>query len=369
MRWSNDRYPAAAVIYLLAVTMIEPPVVLTHAVSRAGLLALLPGFLLAAGGAAAIACLMARFPRATVVEIGRAVLGPAGGTALAAAYAAFWVVDAAWLLRIEGEKVQALLLTATPLWATMLYMLAVAAYLVAHGAEPTARLAFFTFSGAIAVMMVFYLVVLARADPGRLWTPPADGPAAIAREAGAVAANLEGISTLLVTAAFAYPPRRQVRAALAGMAVAAVPVTLSLTAMIGIFGLPAVTHYAWPAVAAVQTIAPPGFLVEKLDLIYLGTMLVLAFARLTVVYLAAAAAIQRLCGLTRYELPTLAAGLGIFALAVVPAGFEDVVRVRDRLVWPLSGAFTYGLPALLLALAAARGRRAAGAGASRGRRG
>lgn len=367
MNWANDRYPAKALSFFLILELVEPPIRYIRTTVHAGLFGFVPGFLLGTLGAVAIALLVRRFPGATVLEIGRATLGRFLGTLVACGYVAYYVLVGALSLRIAVEKEHALLLPSTPQWLMMLLLLTIIAYLVAHGAEPVARLAYPIIVVAVSITIFFYVAALGQGDLGRLVTWPEGGLAAIGRDALAVALRMDAIALLLVLAAFAHPPERLVRAALMGMGPAFLVLLLALGAVIGAFGTRSMTLYPWPAVAAIQTIVFPGFLVEKLDLVFDSALLTISFGGVSLFLLSAAVLIQRLLRLRQFERPALAVALAAFIVASLTTGIETLVRVRELFALNVSWVFTYALPLIMLGISALQGRRRVKAGRGRAR--
>lgn len=71
---------------------------------------------------------------------------------MACGYVAYYVLVGALSLRLTVEKEHGLLLFSTPQWLMMLLLLAIAAYLVAHGAGGPPRLSHLDKGGEVAVI-------------------------------------------------------------------------------------------------------------------------------------------------------------------------------------------------------------------------
>lgn len=360
MNWVNDRLPTTALVLLLPLALVEPPVLVVAAAGRGGVFSFAPGFALATLGAVAAALLVRRHPGLTAVEISRALLGRGAGTAVAAGYALFWFLEAAWLLRHEASKVIDLLLPRTPVWAPVLYLLAVAAYLVARGVEPLGRWAFVVVPFALTVVLAFYVAGITQAEPARLADLPPGGPGEVAREAWRVAGALEGVALPLVLAGYLVRPGRLVAATLGGMALAFLGLGGAVVMVFSLWGVRAAQLYHWPAVVAVQNVPRPGLAFEKLELIYLGVVVMLGFGRFALLYLAAVLTIR---GLLPASPPLGRVVLGLapalLVASLLPPHFDALERMRAWL-YPPAWVFVYALPALGLGLSHLRGPAGAG---------
>lgn len=365
MNWVNERIPPSALVFLLPLTMLEPPAPVIAAAGDGGLLSFLLGFLLAVLAALAAALVARGHPGRRAVAIFRSLFGRVVGTAVAAGYALFWLAAAAWLLRVEAVKVNTYLLPGTPVSVVMLSMLLLAVYLVAYGAEPVTRWSFVVLPAGLLVALVFYVLGFREGSLGRLLDlPPAGAPEA-AREGWRVAGGLEGVGVPLALAGFFTRTHLLPRAALGGMAIAFVALGVSVAFVIAVWGVRGAALYHWPAVAAVQTIVLPGFVVEKLDLVYVVAYTMLGIGHFIVFYLLAAITAWQLAPSLTVRTLALALALPLLLAARLPPHLDALDRIRAWLAFP-TWAFAYLLPAAALGLSHLRLRagrdRSSGAG-------
>lgn len=361
MNWINDRIPPAALVFLLPLGLVEPPVTAILAAGDGGLPSFLLGFGLATAAAVAAALLARRHPGLPFPGLLRALLGRVLGTALAAAYALYWAVTAAAVLRLEAAKVTDLLLPLTPVAVIVGTLVLLGGFLAAHGVEPLSRWSFAVLPAGLLVAFAFYLGGIATGDPARLADLPPGGVLEAARGGWRVAGMLEEAALPVVLSGYYTGTARLVAATLGGMAVACAGLGAAVVMVAVRFGTRAAALYHWPAVAAVQNVTLPGFVVEKLDLVYLGAISMLGAGHAALLYLMAALTARDLLG--RVSLRAVAAALGplLAAAALLPPNFDTLTLWRGALAVPAT-VFVYALPLLGLGLSLLRRGAAAGGG-------
>lgn len=355
MNWDNDRLPARALTFWLAVTAgTTPPFLAFRAAGPGGLYALVPGLLVPFLPALALAWLVARHPGVRFADLLPRLLGPVAGRLVAAAYLTLWGGSAALFLRQMGEEVRFFLLPSTPLWVILLLATATAAHAAAHGVEPVGRTLFILVPLGYGLAMLFLLAAVNRGEVGLALAFPAEGAGPLAGQALRVAGSVGGFTSLLVLGGYLRNPRAAPAATAAGLGLAAAFVTLAFLAAASVLGVPGLALYHWPLVAAMQTAVLPGFVVEKLDLFSLSGLLLLAWARLAVYLWLVATGLRELLSLRHGAPPGLASSLAVLALALVPGSLEETVRIFiDKVVFA-SLALCDGLVLVLAALARLR---------------
>ncbi len=334
MNWDNDRLPARALTFWLAVTAgTTPPFLAFRAAGPGGLYALVIGLLLPFVPALALAWLAARHPGVRFGDLLPRLLGPVAGRLVAAAYLTLWGGSAALFLRQLGEEVRFFLLPATPLWIILLLATVAAAYAAAHGVEPLGRTLFILVPLGYGLALLFVLTAIKRGEIGLALAFPEEGAGAVAGHALRVAGSVGGFTSLLVLGGYLGNPAATPAATAIGLGLAFTFVTAAFLAAASVLSLPGLALYHWPLVAAMQTAVLPGFLVEKLDLFFLSGLLLLAWARLAVYLWLVATGIRELLSLRHGAPPALAVSLAVLALALVPGSLEETVRLfTDRIV-------------------------------------
>lgn len=357
MNWVNDRIAPVALVFLLPLGLVEPPATTLAAAGNGGLSSFLLGFALATPAALAAALLARRHPGLPFPDLWRALCGRAIGTVLAAAYALYWFLTAAAVLRLEAAKVLDLLLPLTPVLVVVACLTLLAGFLAAHGVEPLARWSFAVLPAGLAVVLAFYLGGIATGDPARLADLPPGGVMEAARGGLRVAGMLEEVVLPLVLSGYYAGTARLVASTLGGMAVALAGLGAAVVMVTVRFGPRAAALYHWPALAAVQNVTLPGFVVEKLDLVYLGAIGMLGAGHFALLYLMTALTARDLLGGVTLRAVSLVLGPLLVAAALLPPDFDTLTLWRAGLAVPAWG-FVYVLPALGLGLSFLRAGRA-----------
>lgn len=368
MNWVNDRISPVALVFLLPLGLVEPPATTLAAAGNGGLPSFLLGFGLATAAAVASALLARRHPGLPFPDLWRALLGRALGTVLAAAYALYWFLTAAAVLRLEAAKVIDLLLPLTPIAVIVGALVLLGGFLAAHGVEPLARWSFAVLPAGLAVALAFYFGGIVTGDLARLADLPPGGVMEAARGGLRVAGMLEEAVLPLALSGYYAGTARLAAAALGGMTVAFAGLGAAVVMVAARFGTRAAALYHWPAVTAVQNVTLPGFVVEKLDLVYLGAIGMLGAGHVALLYLLAALTARDLLGAVRLRAVAMALGPLLVAAALLPPNFDTLTLWRAWLAVPAWG-FVYVLPALGLGLSLlgrGRARPGEGGGAPRG---
>lgn len=349
MRWNNDLIPPRALTFLLPVVLIGAgrPAELFASVTQGGFPALLGGLLLGLGGMALDITLISRYRNLRLVDITRAVFGQVGGTLVTLGYALWWMAGTSKYVRAAAETITLTLLPNTPEIVTIGSLVFVASYLMRHGFEPVARLSFIIFPIVFVVTMLFYAIVILQTDITRVidaWMVPL---AEAGKGSLLVAARYDSFAFLLAVAGFLrdgglwWPGLR-------GFLFVAVFYAFSYTTVVSVFSFRGVGLYRWPLNTAIQNLTLPGFLIERLDIIYIFLFIVLTVLSVAA-SLSVTLAIARMLLGNRYPI-ILVAGiwLGVTTLAQIPPSGDWVIRADFRVLVYISGFFAYFLPLTML---------------------
>lgn len=365
MRWSNDRLPVRALYVLLPLAtlqmgMLHDPSRLAEASGEGYLISLFAGSLGMLGAVVAAALLVRRHPGLSLVEVARVTLGRPLGLAVALAYAVYWTLLAARVIRFGGELTKSYLLPFTPMWVILLVLCLAGAYVAAQGVEPLSRVGFVLLPLVYVVGFVAMGLVLLQGNPARLVPTLAEGPGPVLKGALLTAVLRETPTVLLGAGAALAPARRILPAAVWAGAFSLLPAYLVHAGALGALGDNGVRFYDWPVIAATQTLILPGFANAKLDLVILVVWGMVQVTSLGLYLWLAATVVQNLLGLRRLNGPVAALGALAFALSLPPRNLESFFHLYELFQTYLNPVFVYGLPLLMLGLSwLPHGRRAA----------
>ncbi len=361
----NDRLPAKVLVFLLTVSLlpIEMLILPAELVSKAqneSIFALIGGAVLAALAITLIATLMQRYPGQGLFEISRDSLGPVIGTIVSLAYAVFWLLMSAGILRGVAEMVRDTLLAFTPKWATMLFMSLGAVYLAVHGIEPIGRLAQLTVPIVLAIVLLFLMGTIYSGEITR--AQPFLEPGAAGRIMdGAIHAfhSYCGSSSLLVLGQFVHPTHSLLAASLTGIGLSTAFFALALVTTLTILGTAGITMYHWPLLVSVQNLRIPTFLVEKVDSFFLAEWVMFTYISLVLMYVVSGLTMKKVLRLRSNLWPTLGIAVLAYLIGLIPKHYEHYISFNDE--WLCNGIygvpFSFLLPVFMLIVSIIRNRR------------
>lgn len=349
-------------VKLSALTTYAPIVIGSPPVRAPWLVAMI------SGGAALLLALFAslladRFGRADLVTAACGTLGKVCGRLLAAVAGLLFTYVAATDLRQLAEFVGDTALRRTPIWVLMAVFLLVVLRAVRAGLVTTGRLSKLTAVAVVAAMLVLTVLASNHIDLRRL-RPILEGGIMPVLHQAATPFGVFGEAAWI--ALLFYPlvrsPAELRKGIVVGVAVNIVIVGLGGTLLIALFGPAVVSRLMYPTYSAVESIQIGRYL-QRLEwtmvVLWVGTV----YVKVTVL----------LCGATRCWGGAL--GMPRSAPLALPAGVAALVGglyiYHDALdVWqgfsparflPPELALEVGIPAVLLLVAAIRGRRRAAA--------
>ena len=293
----------------------------------------------------------------TVVEIARTLLGRPAGSALAAAFAVYWLAAAGWVLQSHSHVVVTHLLSETPRWITKAYLILVSTYLVRHGMEPMARLFLLLLPAYVVPILVIVISGINDMELGHLRPVLAQDPRALLRGVWVAFSQGAGMSSLWMVGPYLSRWRGAVRAAMTGISFLAVPALILMVTLISRFGPRNVSTEMYPPLSLFELVQIPGFTGFRLDPVFLTVWIGISFSSVALFHYAAASAVGRLLGVSDLRGPVWATAGVLLGLGALPVSALDIVR-WSIVVMPLAvGVFSLGASVLLWVLAEVRSRR------------
>jgi len=317
------------------------------------------GLLATVGGLVVVApttMLATRFPRRTVTEYAPDIIGRLPGKALGVGLASFLVHANSMITREFSELITSTVLTDTPVVVSIIMIVVLAAYATYLGIEVVAR------ASEVVVFLMFLPIPLAmfplaqKIDPHELAPVLAYGLGPAARGALPILGWMAELSLLL----FLVPNLKQPRRAplLGTVLVLSIGAALlpALTIPVTVFGAEEAARLSVPLLSMARDVSVAGFY-ERIDAVIIALWVSGSLVKISVFYYAAVLTLSQTFNVRRSLLiPPVAAVLIVLAVLV----FESSVELVDFIekVWgPYALTMGFGIPALLLALAVARGKR------------
>jgi len=356
---ANDLLPveALAIIVWNAITdlnFLTAPRDIATVAGRDSWLALIVGFALIALAAWIPVWVGQRFPGMTLVEIARVLLGRAIGSLVVVLYIGYWILAAAWPLRVQANMLMTTLLPETPGWVPNAYLVLVSTYLVLHGLEPMARMFLLLAPAFLAPLVVLMIPAFAEADFGRLLPVLEEGMSAVLHGAWITLAQGFGLPMVWMVLPHVQSLERARSAVLVGVGFVFVPALALMTVTLTVLGPAETAARIYPTLLLFELVEVPGFTGFRIDPIFLVLWLATSFSTVALLQYAAATAVRRLLGLGSIRWPVVLIGLALTVLGAWPVGQLDLLHAgRAWLPWAVSGA-AFGVPSVLMVMAMLR---------------
>lgn len=315
--------------------------------------------LAAAAGFAATLALAQRFPRLRLVAIFRRVLGGAFGSLAAGAVLAVDLLLAALLLRANGNLIQSMFLSLTPVGFVTLLTVASAAYTAQAGLQALGRA--LPLMVVIVVVLTVVFLALATKDVRYGWLifPDAFPLRAGAQDALALIYVFFGFHQLLNIRPGLPAQRQQYVPAIAwaGFGWVALLLGVTMAVVLGALTPQGAHRMLWATATTMRLVRESGFFIARVGLAILAVWSTIAYTYLSVHLWGEATMVCDLAGLPQSHVPWLTWALAATMWALASWAWPNQIAIETflhRVVDPVGTGLLIGLPILLAVLAAVR---------------
>ncbi|RNB89490.1 spore gernimation protein [Brevibacillus fluminis] len=313
--------------------------------------------LLAGGIAILFGCVCAklnqRFPGLTIYQFSSLLLGKPIGYLLNFVFITYWLIMAAYELRMQAEVIRHFLLDRTPIAFTSLCFLAISAYLVLGGINPIMRLSEIVFPITTIVIMGIMMLSLKSFDFNHFRPVLSDGITPVLKAVKPASLSYLGFETILVMGAVASEPKKLMRAVMIGMVFPIVIYSITLVMTVGTLSVDVVKTLTWPTIEVIRSIEIPGAFFSNFELFFIVVWTIQIFTTMVSGYYYASLGVSYMF---KTELKYVQYGFFfvIYFLALYPEDLNEAFSLGDT-VGNLS-MFTAGaIPLLLLLISSIKG--------------
>lgn len=291
-----------------------------------------------------LGCLYRKKPLAEYSEL---LVGKVVSRIFCGIYIVYFFIFLVFFVRSAADIIQAEILYKTPVWATMLLIMAVSLYAASKGLTHLGRI--LEYLGLIVLITSFILQIITFTQGNPLNNLPLIDPAETSRYIRAVPSAIFGFLGFEVITVIQFSRRNGSKARFtAGIAilVACMFFIVLLEACYSILSIDDIVNYDYPVLTAIRRldIAALQF-AKRLDLFFIMAWLTSIFCSTSLVMFAAVEyskkLIPKLNGLT----PMLAIGATAYAVGLLIPNAEDVLRTFNRFM-----TYTGLLPAFVIPL-------------------
>ncbi|MCL6627236.1 GerAB/ArcD/ProY family transporter [Alicyclobacillus shizuokensis] len=314
------------------------------------------GLCLTLFGALLITLLARRFPNDTVVRAGERVIGKWPARLMGVCLAVFFILLTALGAREFTTVVAVAVLPRTPVEATTLVMLLLAASSVRNNFTSFAYIQLFYQPFLFIPSVLIPTLALKNAIFTNLLPLWGNGEGHWWAGMASVAALLQGGFVLGFLVPAMIEPRRMPQVLLWGGIFIGSVYLLFVIASLAVFGSMEIRNLMWPTLEMAKITMLPGEVLERLDAAFLAIWVTAAFAGLYTTYFIASLVIKDVLRFEDHAFLSWALLPFIFMAAMLP---PNVVQVYRAMEWlgRIGLVLTIGYPLILLAVAWMRGVR------------
>lgn len=297
-------------------------------------------------------CAVALYPEARPGSVMVAALGSWMGGILSLGFVFYTLAEAARVGRTTVELLHFAVLQRTPDWILLALGLLITATLLVGGGEPLFRYLFTLFWPTVFLHVVLIGLGLRFGDWANFLPVLSQGPAPVIRATGALIEPVLGVELGLVYLPYFF--QRGVRTASGLYAVwggiaAALSLYLYLTvALLVGFGPFETALLTWPMIEVVRRTYLAGLFFERLDILFLITLLTAASSALSLYTYAGLETVRKICAARPRAWQVWAFVLAVWGIALVPTNLTHIDWWRTQVLQPLGFVYLVPIPLLLI---------------------
>lgn len=355
-RISGRQVSLLLIVIIVSTSLLFPPTIVARLAQQDAWLSVVLALPVGLLVGALVVGLSRRFPGLTLVEYSQVVLGPWAGRVIGLAFVWWFLHVAAIVAREMGTLLTTAVFDQTPIEVIIFLMVMLTASAVRNGIETLARSNDFMFW----IQLGSYLAVLALVTPQVIpqnLTPVLERGIGPILQGSWVAGSWMGEVVIVSMFLPFLDYQRQAGASIIWALGLVTAITAGSIAM-ALFVLgPATAGRLTVAVLTLARLVSVGRIIERMDAIIMVIWVLGLFIKISAFYYAASLGLAQILSLRDFRPVVLPLGLLIAVLSLLL--FRNTPQLVDFLgfAWPSYSVtiFEVGLPALLLALALARG--------------
>ncbi|HZG85143.1 GerAB/ArcD/ProY family transporter [Paenibacillus sp.] len=353
---------AAAVLVssLIGISVLALPRITAERVNYGAPLATLVGLAITAAGLVAITFLGTRFPRDSIIEYARKLIGRPLGDTLGFLYVSFIAVLLSLAVREFADMMNTIVLSTTP-FAAIIAAVLIAVGLTSRSDVTTFAYIQFYYAPLTAAAMLL-LIALSATEMKLVNLLPVWGNGTHIGDfwsAGVLVASMPfaqiGMCILTVVIPSMADPRQAFKGMTAGLIVSSLLVVLTVAATMAVMSAEEAANDVWPAMALTRMMQLPAQILERIDLLYLMVWVGTALTTFLSGYYLICCLASRLFGLRSHRTAAMPLIPVLFALALAPRNTLHTYSLI-QLVGVGGLGLTVGFPILLALLSAWRGK-------------
>lgn len=295
-----------------------------------------------------------RFPKQSFVQYSEVVAGRTIGKLLSFLVIFYALEFTAHVSRSFGEIIDTAVMPETPTIVFIILMMAVAAWAVRGGLEVLARMDEFLFLPQLGVALVLMALATSEADWARLLPIWESGDQSFLEGFVSTLFSYSGYFAILIILPNFARPRDAMYAQTLGILIPGAFYVLITIVATAVLGVSATTRLNWPTLEVVRVISVAQF-IERLDSIFLGVWLTVAFTTITAGLYILVIGVAQILRLRDYKPLVLPLAALVVAVAMLPGSLSESVE-RGKVISYLGLIVENIVPPIMLFVAMARDR-------------
>lgn len=287
-----------------------------------------------------------KFPQQGIVEVCRETLGSFGACLISIAFALFFAILTASVMRQFTENVITTVLPNTPILVVGAAFMVAVVYVAYCGLEGVARVAYMAMPVLVVGILALCLMTWNWWEPTLLFPFWGNGLVHIIWGAGYTTSIFVNVVLLCMVRGHAHNPRDVRKAGITSIVLSTVVLTVFLLAYHMVFAPDEASKLTAPMYSLARSIYFGRF-VQRLESVFIFMWVSAAVVKMAVTTWAAAYFLGACFGWPTYRPAIPAIGLFCWSLSMVPSDVAVVYRVDEQVLWRWGWIFTLLLPMLI----------------------
>jgi spore germination protein len=354
-RISTNQATVIIITYLLGAGILTLPRTVSEKVKTPdGWITVILGGLLAMVSVLIMVKLCERFPNKTFYQFNQDIIGKWMGSVLGFLVVVYFLVLAAFEIRVMAETIELFLLQGTPTWAIVMPFLWIGVYLIFGGINAIGRMLEIIFP----ITIIFFLVVMSLGfkifELDHLRPVLGQGVMPVMKGILPTALSYSGYEIILVIYMFMQEQQKAKRVVLISILIPLIFYTVTVVMVIGALSVEGAMTQTWPVITYVQSFEFTGLVFERFDSLLLVVWIMQIFTTFIVSYYAASLGLAQI--FRKNIRPIYWGGIPvIYIVAMSPENINAVFTLGDWIGKFGISIFTIIIP-LLLIISLVRGK-------------
>jgi spore germination protein len=296
-----------------------------------------------------------RFPNKTIYQFNQDIIGKWMGSLISILMISYFLILAAYEIRVMAETTRLYLLQGTPTWALIMPFMWIGTYLIFGGINAIARMLEIIFPITVIVFLLVMCLGFKIFDLDNLRPVLGMGVIPVLKGLTSTSLSFIGYEIILVIFMFMNEKHKANKVVFIGIGLSLIFYTVTVVMVVGALSPDAVTTQTWPVLTFIQSFEITGLLFERFDSLLLVIWIMQIFSSYIAFYYAAALGLAQLSRKHIHSFYWVVIPI-IYIVAMTPENISGLFTLGDWL-GKFGFSFFSVIPLLLLMVSLVRGKK------------